>query len=237
MNWGELVNTVTASPFFGIALTFLTFEVGLLLRRKWKIALLTPFLISVVLICLILVVTRIPYENYNQGGQIISHFMGPATVILAVPVYRQLKLLKKNLLPVLGGVLLGALASFFSTYLLALLLRVDSPLFLSLVPHSVTTPISTALSEQIGGIGSLSVLALMISGNIGAALAPYFKKWFRVHDPVAHGVATGSCSHVLGTATAAKQSEVEGAFSGLSIGVAGFVTVLLVPILLQFFSI
>lgn len=221
------------SPFFGVGLTALTYFAGAQLLKRRRIPFLTPFLISVLLVCLLLGITGIPYESYNEGGSLISEFMAPATVILAVPVYRQRELLKRNLLPVVGGIFLGVLCSYFSTFLLSLLFGVRGELFLSLLPHSVTTPIATALSGQIGGVSSLTILGLMISGNLGAMLLPLMRKLFRVHDPVAHGVATGNCSHVIGTATVAAEGEVEGAFSGLSIGVAGLITVLLVPLLLK----
>lgn len=236
MNAMELFDTVTKSPFFGVALTALVyFAVAALLRRR-RIPLLTPFLISVAVICALLWLCRIPYENYNVGGSLISQFTAPATVILAVPVYRQRKRLLQCLFPVLGGILLGVLASFFSTFLFALLFDIRGELFLSLLPHSLTTPIATALADEIGGVATLAILGLMISANLGALLFPLMKRCFCIYDPVAHGVAAGTCSHVIGTATVAAEGEVEGAFAGLSIGIAGFVTVLLVPFLLKVVS-
>lgn len=231
----EIRDMIVSSPFFGLSLTFAAYELALLIRKKIRIALLLPFAVAVVLICMFLLVTHVSYEQYMEGGQYISLLMGPATVILAVPVYQQLARLKENLIPVIGGVLLGAFTSFFSTYLLSLLLRIDGELFLTLTPHSVTTPIAISLSEQIGGVGAVSTLSLIISGLIGSIFAPQLRRLFRLKDPVAAGVATGSASHALGTAKAITMGEVEGAFSGLSIGIAGFVTVLLVPFLLRFF--
>lgn len=229
--WNELVS----SPYFGIALTFVAFEIGLWIRKKTKIALLLPFVLAIVIICSFLFVTGVSYEQYMEGAKYISFFMGPATVILAIPVYEQMEKLKKNLFPILMGILMGSFVSFFSTYLLSLLFKADHALFLTLIPHSVTTPIALSLTEKIGGVGSITTFSLIISGILGAAFAPALRRLFHLTDPVALGVATGTCSHVLGTAKAIERSEVEGAFSSLSIGIAGFVTVIIVPILLRFF--
>ena len=212
-----------ASPFFGIALSVIAFWVGVRIQKKTGLVLCNPLLIAIVLVSAVLLVCRIPYESYNQGGAIINMFLAPATACLAVSIYTQINLLKENWLPILVGCTAGSITSMGSIYLMCRLFRLDEAVSASLIPKSVTTPIAVSISENLGGIQAITVVAVIITGSI---LAPVLIKLFRVKDPVAAGLAIGACSHAVGTSKALELGETEGAMSGLAIGICGILTVI-----------
>ncbi len=223
----EFFSTITASPLFGISLTLLAYGVGLWLNKKAKTPLVNPMLISVLLIIGILLAFHIPYDNYKVGGSFIEMLLVPATAVLALKIYVQLPILKKNLLPVLIGAAVGAATSIVCVLVLCKLFGLDETLTASLLPKSVTAAIALPLSEQLGGISSMTTLSLVIAGVSGAVFAPYWIRWLRITNPVAAGLAIGTSSHALGTSKALELGEVEGALSSCAIGIAGLFTVLI----------
>ncbi|BDF58670.1 LrgB family protein [Christensenellaceae bacterium] len=220
------MNEFLSSPFFGVVLSVGMYAIGVWINRKTKSPIANPLMIAIILVIVVLEVFHIPLEVYNQGGDFISFFLVPATASLALAIYRQLWLLKKNLVPVLVGCAAGSLASMGSVYGLCRLFHVEEVMTYSLLPKSVTTPIAMDLSTQLGGTPSITVAAVVITGIIGAIAAPGMIRLFRIKNPVASGVAIGTCSHALGTTKALEIGEVEGAMSGLAIGVAGILTVI-----------
>lgn len=221
------MEAVLQSPLFGIVLSIAAYSAGLWLNRKLKSPLVNPLLIAIALVILFLNALGIPPEAYNRGGAVISLFLAPATAVLAVSVYRQLEVLKANFLPVVLGCLAGALTSMGSAYLLCRLFGLDDRLIASMLPKSVTTPIAMEISRQGGGIVSVTVAAVVLTGILGAVFAPLLIRVFRIKSPVAAGVAIGASSHAVGTSRAIELGEVEGAMSGIAIGVSGIITVLL----------
>jgi len=217
---------VFSNPLFGVTLCILAYEIGVFLNRKLKTPLANPLLIGIVLCILVLKLFGIPLEDFNQGGDIVALFLAPATASLAVSIYSQYDLLKKNLIPILVGSAVGSLCSMGSVFLMCKLFRLDEKLTAAMLPKSVTTPIAMELSEQSGGIVPVTIAAVVITGILGAMLAPALIKLFRVNNSVAAGVAIGTCSHALGTTKAIEIGEVEGAMSGIAIGTAGLMTVL-----------
>ena len=215
-----------ASPFFGISLSVIAFWVGVRIQKKTGLVLCNPLLIAIVLVSAVLLVCRIPYESYNQGGAIINMFLAPATACLAVSIYTQINLLKENWLPILVGCTAGSITSMGSIYLMCRLFRLDEAVSASLIPKSVTTHIAVSISENLGGIQAITVVAVIITGILGSILAPVLIKLFRVKDPVAAGLAIGACSHAVGTSKALELGETEGAMSGLAIGICGILTVI-----------
>lgn len=215
-----------ASPFFGIALSVIAFWVGVRIQKKTGLVLCNPLLIAIVLVSAVLLVCRIPYESYNQGGAIINMFLAPATACLAVSIYTQINLLKENWLPILVGCTAGSITSMGSIYIMCRLFRLDEAVSAALIPKSVTTPIAVSISENLGGIQAITVVAVIITGILGSILAPVLIKLFRVKDPVAAGLAIGACSHAVGTSKALELGETEGAMSGLAIGICGILTVI-----------
>ena len=215
-----------ASPFFGISLSVIAFWVGVRIQKKTGLVLCNPLLIAIVLVSAVLLVCRIPYESYNQGGAIINMFLAPATACLAVSIYTQINLLKENWLPILVGCTAGSITSMGSIYIMCRLFRLDEAVSASLIPKSVTTPIAVSISANLSGIQAITVVAVIITGILGSILAPVLIKLFRVKDPVAAGLAIGACSHAVGTSKALELGETEGAMSGLAIGICGILTVI-----------
>lgn len=216
-----------ASPYFGIFLSIAAYALGCGLNRKFRTPLCNPLLIAIVLVVGVLLVFRIPYEDYNAGGEIISLFLAPATACLAVGIYAKLAVLKQYWLPILVGAVAGSASSMLSVYALCRLLGLDEQLTVSLIPKSVTTPIAVGIVESAGGLTPITVVAVIVTGILGAILAPTMIRLFRISDSVAAGLAIGACSHAVGTSKAVELGEVEGAMSGLAIGVCGVVTVVL----------
>jgi len=224
------MNTLLNTPVFGILLSVVAFEVGIIVSRKTKNPLLNPLLVAIILVILFLIGFGIPKEQYDSGGSFILFFLGPATVVLAVPLYKQIELLKKDLVPILLGILVGSTTSIMSVILLSRLFEVDLSIEVSMLPKSVTTAIGMEISKEIGGIVSLSVAVIVLTGITGAVIGPGLLKLFRITDEVAQGIAIGTASHAVGTSKAMELGETQGAMSGLSIGIAGIATVILVPL-------
>jgi len=232
----DFLNGFVNMPIFGILLSLIAFQIGTLLYKKTQLSILNPLLVASVLVMVFLLYFGINYETYNLGGDYISFFLGPATVVLAVPLYKKIRLLKSNALPILVGIIAGCVAGISSILALSSLLGLDGAISKSLAPKSVTTPIGIEISKQIGGLPAITVAAIVFTGIIGAILGPFICRCFRIKDKVAVGVAIGTASHALGTTRAIELGETEGAMSGLAIGIAGLITVFLVPLLLYAFG-
>jgi predicted murein hydrolase (TIGR00659 family) len=213
------------STFFGVFLSIGAYELGVLLKKKWKIAIFNPLLISIILIIVILLVGHIDYEVYNQGAQYITYLLTPATVALAVPLYEQLQPLKDNWKAILLGILSGALTSAVCVLVLSMLFGFTHEQYVTLLPKSITTAIGMGLSEELGGIVPITVAVIVLTGVIGNMFAEQICRLFRITEPVAKGIGIGSASHAMGTAKAMEIGEVEGAMSSLSIAVSGIITV------------
>jgi len=219
------MNEIFASPFFGITLCILTYEIGVWIETRTRLAVANPLLIAVVLCIGVIKLFSIPLASFNVGGELVSVFLGPATAVLALAIYLQLARLKKYLLPVLAGTIVGSVVSVTSAFWLCRLFGLDAALTKSMLVKSVTTPFAIAISKNIGGIPSVSVAAVVLTGILGAVFAPLLIKLFRVKSPIAQGVAIGTSSHAVGTSKAIVLGEVQGAMSGVAIGMAGVVTV------------
>ena len=215
-----------ASPLFGIALSILAFWIGQKLQEKTKSVLCNPLLIATVIVVVLLLVLDIPYESYYEGGAVINMFLAPATACLAVSIYKNIKILKKNALPILLGCTAGSLTSMGCVYLLCHLFGLDEVMTASLLPKSITTPIAIEVSSSLGGISSVTVIAVIFTGILGNVMAPFLIRFLRIDDKVAAGLAIGASSHALGTSKAIEIGETEGAMSGLAIGICGIITVI-----------
>lgn len=222
-------------PLWSIALTFLFFYIGMALQKKAKIPLVNGYFISVTAIIVFLLLGGISFESYNVGGKYLTFVMGPATVALAIPLYRQIEEIKKYGKVILIATLVGAVSGVLTTMGIAFLLGADEVVIRSLAPKSVTTPIAVGVAENAGGLPSLAAAAVVATGILGALIGPEVLKLFKVEDKMAKGLAIGSSSHALGTTRAFQEGEVEGAFSGMSIGLTGLFTAILVPVIIKIF--
>lgn len=216
-----------ANPFFGLFLTIGSFVLFSMLSKKVGSPIVNPILLSVVFIIFVLNTFNIPLKDYNIGGDIITMMLYPVMAVLAYSIYRQKEILKKYFFTIIIGCFVGSAASMISAILLCRLFGFDDVLAYTMVPKSVTTPIAIELSKHLGGLPPVTIAAVIITGIMGAMFAPIAIKVFRVTNPVAAGVGIGTASHGVGTSKAIELGEVQGATSGVAMGIAGIITVLL----------
>ena len=228
-------NFLENSVFFGVFISIITYEIGLLIKKKLKLAIFNPLLISIAFIIVFLLAFHIKYNVYESGAQYLSYFLTPATVALAVPLYEQIEPLKKNWKAVVAGILSGALTSALCVLAVALIFQLDHKQYVTLLPKSITTAIGMGLSEELGGIVTITVAVIVVTGVIGNMFAESICKLFHITDPVAKGIGIGSASHAMGTAKAMEMGEIEGAMSSLSIAVSGLLTVVVSIIFAQIY--
>ena len=218
---------------FPVLLTLGTYQFGLWCQKKTRHALCNPLLIATILSIAVLAATGFDPKVYQTGTAGVSWLLTPATVCLAVPLYEQLKVLKKHLPAILAGVVSGVVTSLLSILLLCRLFRLEDVVTISLLPKSITTAIALALTEQSGGISALTTFAIVITGILGNLSGSAFCKLMKLTDPVAQGVGFGTASHVIGTSRAMEVDPLTGAVSSLSLAVAGILTAILFPFLLM----
>lgn len=223
------------SSYFGFFITIIIFYLSILLKDKTKITIFNPLLITTIIIVSILLLFNIDYETYNNGAKYISYFLTPTTVCLAVPLYKKVQILRKNIIAIISGILSGVIANATVIVLFSKLFHMKSELGTSLLAKSITAPIAIGLTDEMGGISSITVFAVVLSGIIGAAIAPTMFKVFRIKNEVAQGLACGTSAHGSGTTTALELGEIQGAMSGLAIIVTGLITTVVVPIINSIF--
>lgn len=224
---------LSESVFFGVVISVVAYWIGEKMKEKWKLPIFNPLLIAAVIVIAVLLLCDIDYEIYNQGAQYITFLLTPATICLAVPLYRQLQILKKNVAAILISIFLGCIAHVLILLGIAALFKVDDILTLSFLPKSVTTPIALGISHEIGGIQAVTIVGVCVAGILGSIVGPSVFKLFRITEPVAQGLGLGAPSHAIGTSKALELGEIQGAMSSLAIVVTGILTVIIVPIVVQ----
>lgn len=223
-------NLFTNSATLGVVISLLSYELGVLLKNKTKKSIFNPLLIAIILVIAFLLIFDIDYDSYNHSAKYISYLLTPATVSLAIPLYKQLDLLKKNFGAIILGILSGVLTSLFSILLMAIAFHLTHKEYVTLLPKSVTTAIGMGISEELNGYVSITVVAIILTGILGNIIGEYVCKWFRIQHPIAKGLALGTASHAIGTSKAIEMGEIEGAMSSLAIVVSGLMTVVLASI-------
>lgn len=218
------------SLYFGFVISILAYLFGVWLKRKLGWAILNPLLVSVVLVIGCLLVFDIDYDTYNYSAKYISYLLTPSTVCLAIPLYKQLELLKKNLLAVGIAILSGVITSAASIFALCLLFRLEHLHYVTMLPKSITTAIGMGVSEEAGGMVTITVVCIIITGIFGNIIAEHLFRAAGISHPIAKGLALGTSAHAIGTAKALELGDVEGAMSSLAIAVAGLLTVVMVPL-------
>lgn len=230
------MESVTELLFIGIlpvALTLIAFLAGQRLQQKFKSPLLNPILVAVVIVLVFMALTGLTVNDYKSGMNTLSWLLTPATICLAVPMYEQFQILRKNLPMILAGVAAGAVSCLIVVALFGILVGFEPVLTISLLPKSITTAIGVALSEMMGGMTGVTTAAIVFTGIFASIMGPAFCRLFRLTDPVAQGVAFGTAGHVIGTSKANELSPLTGAVSSLSLVVAGLLTAVLLPVLLN----
>lgn len=218
------------STYFGVVLSLLCYWLGLKISSKVKSTLCNPLLVAAAIIVGILLIFKIDYETFDKGASHLTYFLNPATVCLAVPLYRQFHVLKSNTKAIILGIAAGCVACVITIVGLSAVFAFAPELTASVLPKSITTAIAIGLSEEIGGMPAVTVACVVITGIFGACTASTFFKIFKIEEPVAQGLATGASAHAIGTSRALEIGEVQGAMSSLAIVVTGIMTVIIVPI-------
>lgn len=223
---------LSASPLLALTLTLAAYQLGFwIYRRAGFNPLLNPVLIAVVALASVLVATGTDYATYFEGAQFVHFMLGPATVSLALPLYRQFQRVRQSALAIAVSLLAGSLTAVVSAVSIAWALGASEKTLISLAPKSVTAPVAMGISEQFGGLPSLTAVLVILTGIVGAALGPMVLNLIGVKDMAARGLAMGTASHGIGTARAFQVSELAGAFSGLAMGLNALATAILLPIL------
>ncbi|MDY4888257.1 MAG: LrgB family protein [Sphaerochaetaceae bacterium] len=217
---------IASSAFLSVLISLGAYFLGLLVKRKLKLAIFNPLLIAVLATIIFLVITRTSYETYRKGSRFLDWLLTPATVALAIPLYEQLEMLKRNWKAVLLGVASGMITSILSVLAICFLFHLPHEYYVSFLPKSVTTAIGMVLSQEMGGYVPITVSVIVMTGIVGNIVSPFVLKIGRINDPVAKGIAIGTSSHVIGTSKAMEMGEVEGAFSSISLVISGIMTVL-----------
>ena len=214
------------AAYFGVALSLAGYAVGLWVKKKVKKPFANPLLISVLIVMGALLILGVDYDVYNESAQHLSWLLTPATVCLAIGLYQQIELLKKHWKAVIGGLAAGAVSSLVSVLGLSALFRLTHEQYVSLLPKSITTAIGVGLSEELGGVVTLTVACIILTGVLGAVIGEGVCRLFGIRERTAVGLAMGASSHAIGTSRALEMGEVEGAMSSLAIAVSGLITVI-----------
>ena len=231
----NLYSGLFGTAFFGIALTLLAFKIGLIINQKTKMVVCNPLLIAIIIVIAFLAITGISYDTYYVGGSMIQFLLTPATISLAVPLYRQLEILKKNLKAILCSIFSGSVACGITMLVMAKVLHLSEGVYFGLASKSVTLAIALGITEELGGIAGVTCVAVVVSGIIGAAFVTVFSKVFKITNPIALGLSVGTASHAIGTSRAIQLDELVGAMGSLAIVIAGVLTVVIAPIFAGFF--
>jgi len=222
------------SMFFGAVITLAFYSLGLALKKRFRLAVFNPILIGVICVIALLLLTDTDYAVYKQSADTISWFLTPATVCLALPLYEKLHLLKKHWKALCAGLLCGVLVSLACVFLLCWLMKLSPQMYATLLPKSITSAIGMGVSEELGGVPSLTVACIILSGIFGSITCETVFKIARIHSPIARGVAIGASSHAIGTAKAIELGQTEAAMSSLALVVCGLITVPLAPLFYGF---
>lgn len=213
------------SVYFGVAISLVGYVIGVQLKKKFKLAVLNPLMISIIFVVGVVLLFKLDYPSYKKQAEILNYLLTPATIALAIPLYQQLSLLRKNLLAVICGIISGVFASMSSVLAMSVLFSLSHEDFVTLLPKSITTAIGMGVSEKLGGIQTITVAVIIVTGVLGNVIGEGVCKLFRITEPISRGLALGTAAHAIGTAKALEMGEIEGAMSSLSIAVAGLLTV------------
>ena len=225
----ENIRPYLSTEVFLLALVLGAFYLGIIIYQKTKITLLQPLLTAMVIIIPFLLITDIDYQIFYQNTRILNFMLGPSVVALGYVLYEQIGHIKGNVVSILTAVFTGSVVGIASVVLIAKVLGADKMLMASLAPKSVTTPIAISLAEQTGGVPALAAAFVVICGIFGGLVGPIVLRRIGIKSKIAKGLAMGSASHALGTARAMEMGALEGAISGLAIGIMGIMTALLIP--------
>ena len=226
----QIIQNLFQYDVFVLVLVVGIYLLSIKLHLKIRFPLLNPVLITILVLIGLLIILDVPYATFKKSSQMINFLLGPSVVALGYILHKQIHYLKGNVVSVLTSITVGAVVGIASILLIGKLFGADQTLIASLAPKSVTTPIAMALSESNGGIPALTAVVVVVAGVMGSIIAPPIMNWLGIKSPIAKGIALGASSHGVGTATAIQMGAIEGALSGLAIGIMGTITSLLLPL-------
>jgi predicted murein hydrolase (TIGR00659 family) len=233
----DIWSYLSASPLLHLTLTLVAYQAGLFVYKRAGLnPLLNPVMIAVVIVVSALWAMGTPYESYFAGAQFVHFLLGPATVALALPLYRQMDRVRRSARALIISIVAGSLTAMISAVCIGALLGATRNSIISLAPKSVTAPVAMGLTERLGGLPSLTAVLVILTGILGASIGPSILNALGVRDWAARGVAMGTASHGIGTARALQVNEIAGAFSGLAMGVNALATAMLLPVLWRLWS-
>ena len=230
-----MMEILASSTYFGAAITIAAFILATIINKKWQNPFTTPLFLATIVVVMILILLKVPYDNYNASAKYLTYFLMPVTVCFAVPMYRQLPLLKKHIWTILFAMLVGVIASVVSVCLVVALLGLADFIARSLVSISVTTALAIGITRKLGGMISLTVSAVIITGILGASVSDKLCKWMKLKNPISKGLAIGNAAHAAGTVKAMEMGQIEGSFSSLAIVLSGLMTAVIAPIAVWFY--
>ncbi|WP_026695885.1 LrgB family protein [Peribacillus kribbensis] len=218
---------VLLTKIVSILFTYLVYKISKQSYSRWNLFFLTPLLISPIVLIILLIATHTSYDSYYSGSKWLSFLLGPATVSFALPMYRQLKLLKKHLFEIIASITAGSAAAIISSFFYALWLQLGPSLTTSLVPRSITTPVAMDISKTIGGVPTLTAVFVIITGITGALVGPLWIRMLKIEKSTAKGLMLGMSAHGAGTSKAFELGELEGTFASIAMIVAALITIIL----------
>ena len=230
-----MINHIISTPYFGTTLTLLVFVFAVLVNKKWPSVFTTPLLTSTAIIVAILTLMNIPYTEYNNGAQYITYFLTPVTVCFAVPMYKNLDVLKKYAAPIMLAILVGSLASVFSVIVISIILGLGDIIAKSLAAISTTTAIAIGITQELGGNTGLTTSVVIITGILGASVSDILCRKMGWQSPISCGIAIGTSAHSAGTIKAMEMGKLTGAMSSLAIVISGVMTAFIAPIIVNTF--
>lgn len=230
-----MIEIFTTSTYFGATITIAAFILASIINKKWPNPFTTPLFLATISVVMVLLLLNIPYEGYNQSAKYLTYFLIPVTVCFAVPMYRQLPLLKKHIWSILFATFVGVIASVVTVCIVVALIGLADIIARSLVSISVTTALAIGITRKLGGIISLTVSAVIITGILGASVSDKLCKWMKLENPISRGLAIGNASHAAGTVKAMEMGKIEGSFSSLAIVLSGLMTAIMAPIAIWFY--
>lgn len=225
-----MTELILNSTYFGAAITVAAFILATIINKRWQNPFTTPLFLATVFVIAVLLLGKIEYKTYNESAKYLTYFLVPVTVCFAVPMYRQLPLLKKHILTILFAMFVGVVASVVSVCIVVILLGLTDIIARSLVSISVTTALAIGITRKLGGLVSLTVSAVIITGILGASVSDKLCKWMKLKNPISRGLAIGNASHAAGTVKAMEMGHIEGSFSSLAIVISGLMTAAIAPI-------
>lgn len=221
---------IDLSIYFGAALTLIAYVAVVSVTKRFKSKLINPLLIAILVVIAMLLLLNIDYVDYYEGAQYVSVLLTPATICLAIPLYQHREKLKLHLSAILIGILVGSISSLIIVLLLSFAFELSREIYLSLLPKSITTAIGVGISQEIGGLPTITIVVILLTGVLGSLIGETIFKLFKIKHPIAQGLALGTSAHAMGTSKALEIGEIQGAMSSLSIAVAGIITVILSPL-------